>query len=532
MRNRDGQMNKARFLWVDDEVDLLKPYVLFLEEKGYTTHCVNNGHDAIELCRSSPFDIVFLDEQMSGLSGLETLSELHALQPDMPVVMVTKSEDEGIMNKAIGQKITDYLIKPVNPSQVLISIKKILEQNDRMTETIEHEYRDMFSQLSQEINNCSSANDWVALYRKLVSWELKLEQAQNAMGEMLAMQKSDANRIFSRFVRANYQPWIQGDEGRPVMSPDLFERFVFPIVEKGEKLFFILIDNFRLDQWQAVKEIVGEYFHYDEDIYFSILPTATPYARNAIFSGLMPKQLSELYPEFWVDEMMEDGKNRHEASMIKAQMERKGKGCFSFSYHKVNRNQDGEKIVARFQELEKNALNVLVFNFIDLFSHARTESKMIKELAADESAYRSLTRSWLLHSPLSVLLGQIAERGYKVVITTDHGSIRVKKGVRVIGDKQTTVSLRYKLGRNLGYDPKQVIDFVHPENIGLPSPNMSSRYIFALNDDFFVYPNDFNHYHSYYLDTFQHGGVSMEEMMVPVIRLRPKKGGRDLEVKG
>jgi hypothetical protein len=467
------------------------------------------------------FDIVFLDEQMPGLSGLETLAELHSIRPEMPVVMVTKSEDEGIMNKAIGKKITDYLIKPVNPNQALMSIKRILEQDERMAETVTQEYRDLFNPIVAEIENCRTADDWIAVYKKLVSWELKLEQAQSPMHEILAAQKAEANHLFSKFIRKNYERWITGGAGRPVMSPDLFERFVFPVIDRGEKLFFILIDNFRFDQWQAVKDIAGELLNYREEIYFSILPTATPYARNALFSGLMPKQLSEKFPGFWAGESEEEGKNLHEEPFIKAYLERRERNC-NFSYHKINRNQDGERLVARFAELEKYDLNVLVFNFIDLLSHARTESRMIRELAADEPAYRSLTRSWFLHSPLPTLLGKIAERGYKAVLTTDHGSIRVKNGVKVLGDRETAVNLRYKLGRNLGYDPKSLFDILRPENAGLPAPNMSTRYIFALNDDFFVYPNNSNHYQSYYEDTFQHGGVSMEEMLIPVVTLTAK----------
>ncbi len=514
-------MVKARLLWVDDEIDLLKPYILFLEEKGYGMQCVNNGRDAIELCRSQRFDIIFLDEQMPGLSGLETLSELHSSYPEMPVVMVTKSEDEGIMNRAIGKKITDYLIKPVKPSQVLMSIKKILEQDERMTEAVTQEYRDLFNPLIAEIGDCRIADDWISVYKKLVFWELRLDQMQNPMSGTLAAQKAEANRLFAKFIRRSYESWImegRDHPGRPVMSPDLFQRFVFPSVDKGEKLFFILIDNFRFDQWKMVKDVVSDFFICSEDLYFSILPTATPYARNAIFSGLMPKQLSGMFPDFWVYDSEDEGKNLYEELFIREHLTRLGRNC-NFSYHKINRNQEGEKLVTRFMELEKYDLNIMVFNFIDLLSHARTESRMIKELAPDESAYRSLTKSWFLHSPLPALLEKIAQRGYKVVLTTDHGSIRVKKGIKVVGDRETAVNLRYKLGKNLGYDPRRLFDMIRPENAGLPSPNMSTRYIFAVNDDFFVYPNNYNHYQSYYENSFQHGGISMEEMVIPVITL-------------
>lgn len=511
-------MVKAQLLWVDDEIDLLKPYILFLEEKGYGTQCINNGRDAIELCRSQRFDIVLLDEHMPGLSGLETLSELHNAHPSMPVVMVTKSEDEGIMNQAIGKKISDYLIKPLNPSQVLMSVKKILEKEELTSEVMTQEYRDLFNPLIAEITQCGTADEWISVYKKLVQWELKLFETHNPMSEMLASQKAEANRLFGKFVRQNYERWMMGSEERPVLSPDLLKSYVVPHLGGGEKLFFILIDNFRFDQWCVVKETVEEYFTIKEDIYFSILPTATPYARNALFSALMPKQLSEMYPDYWVDESQEEGKNLHEELFLNAFLEREGIDC-SVSYQKINRNIDGAKLVARFKELEKKDLNVMVFNFIDLLSHARTDSMMIRELAGDESAYRSLTSSWFRHSPLPALLEKIAERGYKAILTTDHGSIRVRKGMKVQGDKETGVNLRYKFGRNLGYDPKGVFDMIHPENNGLPSPHISTRYIFALQDDFFVYPNNYNHYLSYYENSFQHGGVSMEEMMIPVITL-------------
>jgi DNA-binding response OmpR family regulator len=514
-------MSKAHFLWVDDEIDLLKPYVLFLEEKGYSMVCANNGRDAVELCRTALFDIIFLDEQMPGLSGLETLSQLHASRPEVPVVMITKSEDEGIMNRAIGKKIADYLIKPVNPNQVLMTIKKILDKKELISAATTVNYRDEFAHLSQETERCRSAGDWMALYKKLVYWEMELGETQNTMKEMLAMQKGEANKAFAKFIRRNYEKWMTGNSTAPLMSPALFERHLFPMLNKGEKIFFILIDNFRLDQWQAVKDVVSELFLCDDNLYFSILPTATPYARNALFSGLMPRQIAALYPEIWVGEMEDEGKNMLEEPLIQHQLDRFGmKQCFS--YQKINTNREGEKLVTRFQELEKRDLNVWVFNFIDMMSHARTESKMIRELTGDEDAYRSLTRSWFLHSPLLTLLKMIAAKGYKAVITTDHGAIRVKNGVKVLGDKETSVNLRYKQGRSLGYDAGRLFDILHPANFGLPSPNMSTRYIFATDNDFFVYPNNYNHHVTRYENSYQHGGISMEEMLVPCITLTPK----------
>lgn len=514
-------MKKAHILWADDEIDLLKPYILFLEEKGYGVEPVNNGRDAIEKCRESFYDIIFLDEHMPGLSGLETLSEISAFRPTVPVVMITKSEDEGIMTKAIGKKIADYLIKPVNPNQILMTIKKNLEKNEIISETNTINYREEFSRLSNEINNCRTAEDWGELYKKLVFWEIEFAQSQHPMREMLSLQKSEANGEFGKFVKRNYEKWLQLPESRPLLSHEVVKKRVFPVLDKGEKLFFILIDNFRFDQWQAVKNLVSEYFTYAEDTYFSILPTATHYARNAIFSGLMPLQIAKMFPQLWVNEDEDEGKNLSEEPLIRTLLERYRRKE-RFSYHKINTNAEGEKLLQNFSELEHNDLNVVVYNFIDMLSHARTESKMIRELAPDEAAYRSLTRSWFQHSPLFGLLKKISEKGYKAIFTTDHGTIRVRNAQKRVGEKNTNSNLRYKMGRNLSYDPKKVFDITQPENVGLPSPNISTRYIFALGNDFFVYPNNQNHFVQYYENTFQHGGISMEEMIVPLITLQAK----------
>lgn len=514
-------MKKIRFLWVDDEIDLLKPYILFLQEKGYAVESVNNGQDAVDLCRYEHFDMIFLDEHMPGLSGLQTLTRINSLRPDIPVVMVTKSEDEGIMEKAIGKKITDYLIKPVNPNQILMTVKKHLDKNEIIRDANTVDYREQFNWLGTKINQCQTAEDWSFLYKKLVYWDVELSQSQNPMAELPEMQISEANGEFGKFIKRTYERWIQGDETAPVMSPQLMKTFVFPMLDRNRKVFFIIIDNFRFDQWYAIKDIVSEYFTHKENTYFSILPTVTQYARNAVFSGLMPKQIAETFPDLWLDEEEEEGKNRYEASLIQSQLERCGRKE-SFSYHKINTNQEGERLLQSFDELEQKDLNVLVYNFIDMLSHARTESRMIRELTASEAAYRSLTRSWFLHSPLLSLLKKIAEKGYTAVLTTDHGTIRVRNALKVTSDKTANTNLRYKLGKNLTYDLKKVFEATAPQKIGLPTPNISTRYIFALNDDFFAYSNNFNQYASRYENTFQHGGISMEEMIVPFITLSPK----------
>lgn len=514
-------MKKTRFLWVDDEIELMKPYMLFLQEKGYELESVNNGQDAIDLCRNEHFDMIFLDEHMPGISGLETLSQISIIRPDVPVVMVTKSEDEGIMEKAIGKKIADYLIKPLNPNQLLITIKKHFDKNEIIREANITNFREEYLQLNDEINCCQTAEEWAYVYKKLVYWEMELSLTHSPMLEMLQSQMMEANNEFAKFIRRNYEKWFSGKDERPMLSFDVFPKVVFPLLDNNEKVFFILIDNFRLDQWYAVKDIVSEWFSYVDNTFFSILPTATQYARNAMMAGLAPKQIADNYPEYWVDETKPESKNANEEFLLRKQLERHHLNK-SFSYYKINTAEEGEHLLRSFPEMDRKDLNVLVYNFLDMLSHTRSESDMIRELASDEAAYRSLTQSWFLHSTLSPLFRKISEKGYKVILTTDHGTIRVKNPLKILSDKDINSNLRYKTGKNLTYDTAKVIESFSPEKFGLPSSNLSSRFIFATGNNFFVFQNKFNQYVSHYGNTFQHGGVSLQEMIVPLITLSPK----------
>lgn len=513
----------AKILWADDEIDLLKPHVMFLEEKGYEVKTVNNGSDAADLVKAENFDIVFLDENMPGMSGLEALAIIKAAKPQVPVVMITKSEEESIMEEAIGSKISDYLIKPVNPNQILLSIKKNLDDKKLITEKTTSSYQAAFRSIGMALNDRLDVDDWVEIYRKLVFWELELESGRGGvMEEVLNMQKTEANKYFAKYVASNYRDWLHGDaDDIPVMSHNVFKEKIAPEIG-GEPLFLIVIDNLRHDQWKVMERALNQRFHTEsEDMYFSILPTATQYARNAFFAGLMPGEIQKLYPSLWRNDDEEGGKNLFEEELLGHQLKRLGKDV-KFSYNKITKLEAGRKLVDNLSNLMNNALNVIVYNFVDMLSHARTDMEMIRELADDDPAYRSLTMSWFEHSPLRDIFDRLADEGLGVIVTTDHGTIRVDDPVKVVGDRNTSTNLRYKAGRNLNYNDKEVFAITKPESVFLPKSNMTTSYIFASDRQYLVYPNNYNHYVNFYRNTFQHGGISLEEMIIPLAKLKPK----------
>ncbi len=515
----------GKILWVDDEMESLQSQILFLQNKGYEVNALTNGFDAIDYVRENPVDVVLLDETMPGITGLETLAKIKEVNQQIPVVMITKNETENLMDDAIGSQITDYLIKPVNPNQVLLSLKKIIDNKRLVAEKTTTAYQQQFRNLFMALNSSPNYNEWMDIYKKLVYWELEMEKSDSPeMQEVLQTQKNEANTEFFKFVSRNYAKWVnpKGDDG-PVMSHTLVKFKVLPHVEKGVPTFFVLIDNLRFDQWKAIQPIFAESFRIlEEESFYSILPTATQYARNAIFAGLLPMDIEKHFPQQWKNDDEEGGKNLYEEEFFRGQLKRLRREDIRFSYTKILNNQAGQDLVNNIHNLMVNDLNIIVYNFVDMLSHARTEMEVLKELAGDETSYRSVTRSWFEHSPLHQALKKVADKKINLVLATDHGSVRVKTPAKVIGDKQTTTNLRYKHGRNLNYEAKEVLAFREPKEAGLPMPTVNSSFIFAKEDLFLCYPNNYNYYVNYYRNTFQHGGLSLEEMIVPVIKMTNK----------
>lgn len=516
-------MSNINILWVDDEIDLLKPHILFLEKKNYNVTTCQSGTEAIEVIEDKNFDIVFLDENMPGLTGLETLAEIKEKRANIPVVMITKSEEEYIMEEAIGSKIADYLIKPVNPNQILLSLKKNLDHTRLVSEKTTSNYQQEFRKIAMDLSMVNTYEEWAALYQKLIYWEMELENIDDpAMFEILESQKSEANAQFGKFIDKNYANWF-GSSDAPTMSHNLFREKVVPELSKEQPTLFIVIDNLRYDQWKAFEPIIQTYYKKEyEKPYYSILPTATQYARNAIFSGLMPSDMERLHPNYWKNDTDEGGKNMFENEFLQAQLKRLGLGHLKCEYTKITNLKSGKKLVDNFKSKKDNDLTVVVYNFVDMLSHSKTEMEVVKELASNDKAYRSLTVSWFKNSPLLEIIQQAQQMGFKLIITTDHGTINVKNPSKVIGDRDTSLNLRYKTGRSLTYEDKEVYAATNPKDIHLPSLSMSSSFIFAKGDFFFAYPNNYNHYVSYYRNTYQHGGVSLEEVIIPFAVLNPR----------
>lgn len=520
-------MDAARhILWVDDEIDLLRAHQRLLEEKGYRVDTATNGEDAIEMVKEEGYDLVFLDEMMPGMGGLETLSQIKEIYPNLPVVMVTKNEAESLMEEAIGGKISDYLTKPVNPSQVLMACKKILEARKITSAYVSRDYAQEFQQISQSLMGPLDHNRWCDLYAKLTDWDLELDQhPELGLRQTLLDQKRECNAEFGRFVEKNYRGWIEQSAERPVLSTDIVEKFIVPELDKSGSVFLFVIDCLRLDQWLVMEHLLSDYFTFERSFHFGILPTATPYARNAIFSGLFPSELEKRFPEVWqAGEDDENSRNRHEHQLLDKLLERKRIQLKPESkYVKILDAEFGRQVEGNILSYTKSKLTAVVVNFVDMLAHGRSDSPLLKEIAPDEAAYRSLTRSWFLHSSLfSMFKALSTQKNVTIFVTTDHGSVRCLRGAKVIGDREASTNLRYKFGRNLRVDQRQAVFVKYPADFKLPQQSVTTNYILAKEDYYFVYPTDYHKYLSQYRDSFQHGGISMEEMMLPVVKLEPK----------
>jgi CheY-like chemotaxis protein len=517
---------KGKILWVDDEIELLRPHILLLSEKGYTVETSTNGEDAVEMVKQRSFDLVFLDEMMAGMGGLRTLSAMKEIRPEVPVVMITKNEDEGLMEEAIGVKISDYLTKPVNPSQVLLAVKKFLEGKKITSEHASRDYIKEFNEISFALQNNPSIAEWTSIYTKLVDWSLEMDLHPNlGLKQTLNDQIRECNVEFSKFVERNYRHWLE-QKTRPTLSVDIVERYLIPELQGNTSVFFFVIDCLRMDQWMMMEEVLREYYDISRDYYYSILPTATPYSRNAIFSGVYPSEIETRFPEIW--EQWEDddnSRNRYEHQFLDNLLERrKVKLQPDSKYVKILDAEFGRSIEQNIQSYAKNRLTSIVVNFVDMLAHGRSDSQLLKEIAPDEAAYRSLTKSWFMHSSLFGMLRTLSQqKNVRIVLTTDHGSIRCLHGTKVLGDREASTNLRYKYGRNLKCDERHAILVKNPADFRLPKRSVTINYLIAKEDYYFVYPTDYNKYMAHYRDSFQHGGISMEEVILPVVKLIPKQ---------
>ncbi|WP_322969639.1 bifunctional response regulator/alkaline phosphatase family protein [Faecalibacter sp. LW9] len=514
-----------KILWVDDEIDFLKPHLLFLEKKGYETYTSNNATDAIEMIENNNYDAVLIDENMPGMSGLDALPKIKEIRPNLPLIMVTKSEEEHIMEDAIGKHIADYLIKPVNPNQILLSLKKILDSSKIISEKTVINYQQEFRTIAMDIMNARDFEDWQEVYKKLVHWELELENIEDkGLVDIIENQKKDANAAFFKFIERNYEDWLHDQEDAPILSHNVFQQLVKPQVTPNEKVLLILVDNLRFDQWKTIEPLFHKYYNQEkENLYYSILPSATQYARNSFFAGMMPLEIEKKYPEFWLNDTDEGNKNMYEKELLGLQLKKLGLGDRNFNYFKILNSDFEKKIADDFNNYKNNDLNVIVYNFIDILSHAKTDNRIVSEIIRDDKTYRSITKHWFENSYLMDIVKKSAAEGIKIIVTTDHGTIYVKEPTKVIGDKESSTNLRYKLGRQLQYDPKDVFAIDQPEKFFLPKVNVTSKYIFAKENLFLTYPKNYNHFVNYYKDTYQHGGISLEEMIIPLVVLTPKK---------
>jgi CheY-like chemotaxis protein len=512
-------------LWVDDEIDQLKSHIIFLEGRGYKVTGASNGDDAVALVESRDFDLVLLDEMMPGKDGLTTLEEIKEKSPHLPVIMVTKSEEENLMDQAIGRKIDDYLTKPVNPSQILSAAKKILDTRRIRVERLAQDYARASSKLRSALFGALGWTEWIDIHRTLSEWDLEIDNFGDAdLRQTHQGQRRECNVEFGKYVEGIYLRWLAAEDAPP-LSIDVAKRYLFPLLSRRMRTVFIVMDCMRLDQWMSIEPLLDEYFHIQRDYYYSILPTATPYARNAVFSGLFPSDLARRYPELWKAGTRDDSsRNRYEHQLLDDQLRKMGVRLKSDSrYVKVLDAREGDQLAKKISSYRNTPFLSIVFNFLDILAHGRSQSDILKEMTPDESAYRSLTRPWFLHSSLFKILQYLSTQDCTVVLTTDHGSVWGTRGTMARGKRDTSTNLRYKYGDNLNCNPKEALLIKDPVEYRLPRYTIATTYIVAKEDYYFVYPTKYSEYEKEYKNSFQHGGISLEEMILPVITMTPRR---------
>lgn len=516
---------KSKIIWVDDEIDHLKPHILFLEERGYSVTPLTNAEDAISYIKKEYFDLILLDEMMPGLQGLEAVSILKNINPSVPIILITKSEEENLMEEAIGENIDDYLTKPVNPSQILSSCKRILEKKKIADEKLIRDYTQEFQRISSLLNESISYTDWIKIYTSLAERMIDVDNFPNPdLRQIIDEQLKECNTVFGNFIENNYAGWVKNRE-RPVLSPDIIDKYVIPLLKREQKVLFVLIDNLRVDQWMSIEPMLYEFFNIKREYYYSILPTATPYSRNSIFAGMFPYEIEKYYPKLWkLGDDDEYSQNRYEDKFLGEQLKKKGVHFDNvFKYVKIINQKKAKETAKKINEYLSVPLAVMVFNFVDILSHRSSDSEIIQEIIPDEAAYRSLTKTWLRHSPLFSILKTASKKNVRVIITSDHGSILTNRGSTVYADRETSTNLRYKYGKGIRGQKKDLIEVNDPNSFGLPKRGLNINYLIAKEDVCFLYPTNYHKFYTKYYNSFQHGGVSLQEMILPIVILENKK---------
>lgn len=513
-------------LWVDDEIEMLKPFILFLTNKGFILNTTTNGDDAIVMVVNNHYDLIILDEIMPGMDGITTLNEISKINPEIPVIMLTKNEEEGLMETAIAKQISEYLIKPVNPNQILMAIKRIFQTEEIRLNRVGQEYSQFVANLNRKLFSAPDFKEWIEIYKEICKWDLIIDEMNDEnLKQTHFLEKRNCNTEFCNYIEDHYKNWLSCND-RPNLSFDVVSQYIIPQLEANKTIYFLILDCLRYDQYLAIEPFIKEYFDIELDSYYSILPTATPFSRNAIFSGLLPVDIAKRFPEYWLENNeLDNSRNRNEHQLLDEHVEDLGfKLNPPSKYIKVFNIEEGNFVLRKIDSFKNDKLVVLVYNFLDLLAHHRSKDQILQETIPDEEAFRAFTKHWFFHSSLFEAIKLISKQENSVlVISTDHGSIRVTRATQVVGDKDTSITVRYKEGKNLSCNEKHALFLKNPKEFGLPQRNIVNNFIFSKDDYYFVYPNSYHQYQKQYNGTFQHGGVSMEEMILPVAICSPKK---------